>query len=248
MVIGAVIAAAILLTSKGSGIFVPQVDNLPQSQAVAEIQAAGLKAQVVDRSSSGVPKGNVINTNPPGGNSIAKGGTVTVYVSQGAQKIQVPNVTGMQSAAAQQRLASVGLNNVVTQPDAQSTLPQGEVDHMSPQQGSLVDPNQTITLFISGGGTQVPSVIGDTSVQAQTILQNAGFKVQITVTPGPNNQPITPGTVWSQNPQQNALKPAGSTVQIFVQPQATPTPSASTPTATASATATGTATATPPGP
>jgi eukaryotic-like serine/threonine-protein kinase len=234
VVIGAVIAAALLLTSNGSSAYVPQVNGEPQAQAVAQIKSVGLVPQVVDKNSSTVQKGYVIDTNPANGNSIAKGGTVTVYVSSGAQKIQVPNVTGMQSAAAQQKLASVGLNNVNTQPDAQSTLPQGEVDHMSPSQGTLVDPNQQITLFISGGGAPVQSVIGDTPTQAEQILQAQGFKVQAVFTPAPANQPVTPNTVWSQNPAANTVKPTGTTIQIFVQPQATstPTPSSSATTST----------------
>jgi eukaryotic-like serine/threonine-protein kinase len=225
VVIGAVAAAAVLLTSKGAGDYVPQVNNLPEAQAVAQIKAAGLVPQVVSKSDSGVQKGYVIDTNPPGGNSIAKGATVQVYVSSGAANVQIPNVTGMQSAAAQQKLASVGLNNVVTQPDAQSTLPQGEVDHMSPQPGTSVAPSQQITLYISGGGAAVQSVIGDTTVQAQTILQGQGFKVQTIVTAAPASQPVTAGTVWSQNPGAGVVKPQGTTIQIFVQPQATASPS-----------------------
>ena len=222
------------------------MDGEPQAQAVAQIKTAGLVPQVVMKNSSSVQKGYVIDTNPPNGNSIAKGGTVTVYVSSGAQKIQVPNVTGMQSAAAQQKLASVGLNNVTTQPDAQSTLPQGEVDHMSPQQGTQVDPNQQITLYISGGGAAVQSVIGDTAPQAEQILTAQGFKVEAVITAAPANQLVTAGTVWSQNPSANVTKPTGTTIQIFVQPQATssPTPSSSqsttaTPTASASTTSPG---------
>jgi len=250
VVIGAVAAAAILLTSKGAGDYVPQVNNLPQAQAVAQIKSAGLVPQVIDKTDSGVQKGYVINTNPPGGNSIAKGGTVQVYVSEGAAKVQIPNVTGMQSAAAQQKLASDGLNNVTTQSDPQSTLPQGEVDHMSPQPGTLVDPSQQITLFVSGGGATVQSVIGDTTVQAQTILEGQGFKVQTIVTAAPASQPVQAGTVWSQNPGANVVKPQGTTIQIFVQPQATASPSttpSTTPASTPATTSATTPATTPPG-
>jgi beta-lactam-binding protein with PASTA domain/tRNA A-37 threonylcarbamoyl transferase component Bud32 len=248
VVIGAVIAAAILLTSKGSGTFVPSVDNEPQAQAVAAIHSAGLKDHVVMQNDSGVQKGYVIKTDPSGGSSIAKGGTVTVFVSKGVAKVQIPNVTGMQSAAAQQKLASVGLNNVVTQPDPQSTQPQGQVDHMNPQPGTQVDPNTKITLYVSGGGAPVQSVIGFTTVQAQTVLQQQGFKVQVVTTAAPNSQPVTPGTVWAQNPDKGTVKPLGSTIQIFVQPQATATPTPTgTPTGTGSPSPTGTPTTTPPG-
>jgi eukaryotic-like serine/threonine-protein kinase len=244
VVIGVIVAAAMLLTSNGKSYYVPQVDGLPQAQAVAQIRSAGLVPNVVSQNSPSVQKGLVIRTSPPNGNSISKGGTVAVYVSAGAARIQVPNVTGLQQAAAQQKLASVGLNNVTTQPDAQSTLPQGQVDHMNPAGGSLVDPNTQITLFVSGGGVQVQSVIGDTAVQAQQILNGQGFQVTINVDPAPPGQPVPPGTVWSQNPAANTAKPAGSTVQIFVQPQATTSPSPST-TPTSSPTTSATATASP---
>jgi len=153
-------------------------------------------------------------------------------------------VTGMQQAAAQQKLASVGLNNVTTQPDAQSTQPQGQVDHMTPAGGTYVDPNTQITLFVSGGGVQVPSVIGDTAVQAQQILIGQGFQVTINVDPAPPGQPVPPGTVWSQNPAANTAKPSGSTVQIFVQPQASPSPTV-TPTSSPTTSQTPTDTASP---
>jgi len=246
VVIGAIVAAAILLTSNGKTAYVPQVDGLPQAQAVDQIKSAGLVPSVVSQNSTTVQKGLVIRTNPPNGNSISKGGTVTVYVSSGAAKIQVPNVTGMQQAAAQQKLASVGLNNVTTQPDAQSTQPQGQVDHMNPAGGTYVDPNTQITLYVSGGGVQVPSVIGDTAVQAQQILNGQGFQVTINVDPAPPGQPVPPGTVWSQNPAGNTAKPSGSTVQIFVEPQPTTSPSpTATPTSSPTTSATPTTSPTP---
>jgi len=244
VVIGVIVAAAMLLTSNGKTYYVPQVDGLPQAQAVAQIKSAGLVPSVVPQHNGTVQQGLVIRTSPPNGNSISKGGTVIVYVSSGAAKIQVPNVTGMQQAAAQQKLASVGLNNVTTQPDAQSTLPQGQVDHMTPAGGTYVDPNAQITLFVSGGGVQVPSVIGDTAVQAQQILNGQGFQVTINVDPAPAGQPVPPGTVWSQNPAANTAKPSGSTVQIFVQPQASPSPTA-TPTSSPTTSQTPTNTASP---
>jgi serine/threonine-protein kinase len=244
VVIGVIVAAAMLLTSNGKSYYVPQVDGLPQAQAVAQIRSAGLVPSVVPQHNASVQQGLVIRTSPPNGNSISKGGTVIVYVSSGAAKIQVPNVTGMQQAAAQQKLASVGLNNVTTQPDAQSTLPQGQVDHMTPAGGTYVDPNTQITLFVSGGGVQVPSVIGDTAVQAQQILNGQGFQVTINVDPAPPGQPVPPGTVWSQNPAANTAKPSGSTVQIFVQPQASPSPTA-TPTSSPTTSQTPTDTASP---
>jgi eukaryotic-like serine/threonine-protein kinase len=96
---------------------------------------------------------------------------------------------------------------------------------------------------VSGGGVQVPSVIGDPVATAQSILKGAGFNVQVNPEAGPAS--ATPGTVFQQQPSNGTL-PRGSTVTIFVATAAaTPTPTAS---ATASATPTASASATPTGP
>jgi eukaryotic-like serine/threonine-protein kinase len=235
-VIAAIAVVAVMLTgNNGQGTFVPSVNEETQSQAVAAIKAAGLVPQVVPQASTSIQKGLVIKTNPPNGNSISKGGTVIVYVSSGAAKVQIPDVEGMQQAAAIQRLNSAGLTNVNPQSDAQSTLPEGEVVRTNPVQGTYVDPSTQITLFVSGGGVQVQSVIGDTALEAQQILKAQGFQVTTNFDPAQANQPVTPGTVWGQNPAAGSTKPSGSTIQIFVQPQATATPSP-TPSASASPT------------
>jgi len=227
VVIGAVVAAAILLTGGGKGTFVPQVNNLPQAQAVAQVKAAGLVPQVVMQSSSSVPKGDVINTNPPNGNSISKGGTVTLYVSSGAKNVNVPSLQGKTTSQAEQELTSLGLNYNL-QSDPQSTLPQNTVDHTSPVAGTSVAPGSSVTLFISGGGVQVPEVTGIPVNSAIASLQSSGFTYKIDYTPGP--QGTQPGLVWQQQPAQGTTEPKGYQVTLLVQPQATASPSTTPPT------------------
>ena len=103
----------------------------------------------------------MISTNPDNGNSVAKNSTVTVNVSTGAANVNLPNVQGTQGTAAQTQLQNAGFTNVSLVPDPQSTLPSGEVDHMSPAPGSY-PPGQAITLYVSGGGVQVPNVTNQT--------------------------------------------------------------------------------------
>jgi beta-lactam-binding protein with PASTA domain len=101
-----------------------------------------------------------------------------------------------------------------------------------------------VVLYISGGGTQVPSVIGDPQATAQSILTNAGFKVKVVTVAGPAGS--TPGTVFNQQPSSQSTEPAGTTVTIFVaattQPTAPATSASPTPTAPATPTPTATST------
>jgi beta-lactam-binding protein with PASTA domain/tRNA A-37 threonylcarbamoyl transferase component Bud32 len=227
VVLGAVIAAVLLLHGGGKSVYVPQVNGIPQSQAVQQIRAQGLNPVVVDQNSSTVQKGYVINTNPGNGDAINKGGTVTVYVSEGVANVLLPNVQGLQATVAQQKLSNDGFNNVVVKSDPTSTDPSGQVDHMSPSPGSKYPPGTLITLYISGGGVQVPEVTGIPVASATQTLAGYNLTWKIEYAAGPAG--TQPGYVWSQIPTQGTTEPKGFQVVLQVQPQATPTPTTTSP-------------------
>jgi beta-lactam-binding protein with PASTA domain/tRNA A-37 threonylcarbamoyl transferase component Bud32 len=246
VVLAAIIVAVIMLNNGGGGgtANIPLVNGEPYAQAAAQIKAAGLNP-VENKESSSVKAGLVISTNPDNGNSVAKNSTVTVNVSTGAANIALPNLTGSQAAQAEAQLKTLGFTNVTPTVDAQSTAPSGQVDHMTPAPGTY-PPNQPITLYVSGGGQQVPNVVNQTAAEAQAILTQDGFQVTTTSTPAPASQMVQPGTVYNQNPAAQQVEPKGTLIQIFVQPQnatSTPTPSdTNTPTGTATPTDGGTPT------
>jgi serine/threonine-protein kinase len=227
VVLAAVVAAVLLLHGGGKSVYVPQVNGIPQAQALQQIRSQGLNPVVIDRNSSTVQKNYVINTNPGNGDAITKGGTVTVYVSDGIANALLPNVQGLQQQAAQQKLANAGFNTVVLKPDPTSTDPSGEVDHMSPTPGSKYPPNTQITLYISGGGVQVPQVTGIPVASATQTLAGYNLTWKIEYAAGPAG--TQPGYVWNQIPTQGTTEPKGFQVVLQVQPQASPTPTTTSP-------------------
>jgi eukaryotic-like serine/threonine-protein kinase len=254
VVVAAIVVALILLHGGGGSTFVPQVDGIPQSQATAAITNAGLKPDVVQTADSGVTTGLVIRTNPANGNSIGKGQTVFVYVSSGAAKILLPtNLTQQSATSVQNQLTKLGFTSVIQAPDSQSTLPAGEVDHISPTPGTEYPSNTQITLFVSGGSVKIPSVVNDTAQVAATTLKSYGFtNVTTEVTPANPSQMVPPGTVYQQTPQPGTVVPTTQPIVIFVQPAATASPTASasatvSPTGSPTVSPTGTATGTPTG-
>jgi serine/threonine-protein kinase len=228
VVLAAIIVAVILLHGGGGGgsANVPLVNGQTYASASAQIKAAGLVPMKNEESSPSVKSGLVISTNPDNGNSVAKGSQVTVNVSTGAANIALANLTGVQASQAEAQLKSAGFSNVNPVPDSQSTAPAGQVDHMTPAPGNY-PPTQQITLYVSGGGIQVPSVVNQTAAVAQSILQQDGFQVQTNSTPAPADQMVQPGTVYNQNPAAQQVEPKGTLIQIFVQPQNSPTTSPS---------------------
>jgi eukaryotic-like serine/threonine-protein kinase len=223
LVLGVVIGVAYYLLAGGKTYSVPLVDNLPVATAQKDIAAAHLRSTVVDQASSTVQKGLVISSNPPQGNNVAANTLVTLYASTGAAPVTVPDVQGQQENAAQTALQNDGFQ-VSVQTNTTSTEPSGTVVSQSPAPGTKVAPGSKVTIFVSGAAT-VPSVTGLPANSAVTLLQNDGFKVNQVTTPGPAG--TTPGDVWHQNPAANTPEAAGSTVTIFIQPQAaTQSPSA----------------------
>jgi eukaryotic-like serine/threonine-protein kinase len=227
VVLAAVIAAVLLLHSNGKTYYVPQVNGEPRATALQQIRSEGLNPVVVDQNSSTVQTGYVINTSPGNGDAIGKGGTVTVYVSEGTANVLLPNVQGLQATVAQQKLSNDGFNNVVVKSDPQSTDPSGEVDHMTPNPGSKYSPDTQITLYVSGGGVQVPQVTGIPVASATQTLAGYNLTWKIEYAAGPAG--TQPGYVWNQIPTQGTTEPKGYQVVLQVQPAASPSPSTTSP-------------------
>jgi eukaryotic-like serine/threonine-protein kinase len=252
VLVAAIVAAVLLLHGGGgSGAFVPtDLVGESQSAAVSQVKAAGLNPSVQQQTNATVTAGNVISTNPASGSSIAKGGTVTLYVSQGAGKIMLPNVQNDQATNAEQQLHSLGFTNVQQQP-FNSNLPSGEVDHMSPAAGAKYPPSQPIVLYVSGGDIAVPTLTGVPLSTAEAELKSYGFTSQPSVDEanGPVSQNIPVGTVWNQVPAAGKTVPPNTVITLFVQQTAaTPTTPATSATPTGSPTATATPTAPPTSP
>ena len=217
------------ISSSGGNIAVPNVVGQTQAQAQKAIVQAGLVPSVVDKASSSVHKGDVISTSPPFGTKLSKNATVKLFVSEGPASVKVPRVVGETENAATSQLENAGF--VVSQkPQPNSTAPQGQVVSQNPKAGTSVSKGSSITIYVSGGGAQVPSVIGDPMATAQQILSGAGFNVITKTVQGPAG--TTPGNVFEQNPS-GGTAPTGSNVTIFVA-AAAPTPTPTTPSPSAS--------------
>jgi serine/threonine-protein kinase len=220
-----IIVIAYLLLNGGGGKTdaVPSVVGMSQQAAVNSVKKAGLTPKVVKLPSSSYKAGQVFKTTPQFGTKVAPHSTVTLDVSTGPSKIKMPPVTGESESTAQSQLQQF---RVTTKTDPNSAKPAGTVVRQSPKAGTLLLPNSPVTIYVSGGGTQVQNTVGDPRATAASILQNAGFKVQIITTPGPAS--ATPGNVFQQTPSSGIL-PQGSTVTIYVASTPTPTQTATTP-------------------
>jgi eukaryotic-like serine/threonine-protein kinase len=222
-----------LTVSQGPGnVNVPTVLDLSLKAAKRQITKSGLNVgRVVFESSNQIPANNAIGTDPSAGQSVTSGSSVTLLASDGAPKVQVPNVTGDSVSQAKSTLQTAGFS-VTTTKQTTTTTTAGNVISQSPAGNASVAPGSTINLVIAQAPTtaSVPATHGQTAAAATSALQAAGFKV------GETTMPVTDksknGVVLHQTPKPGTTAKKGSTVTIVVGQYTAPTPTTPTTTTT----------------
>jgi eukaryotic-like serine/threonine-protein kinase len=215
------------ISGNGSNIAVPNVVGMSKQAAENEIVKANLQPVPVNQASSNVPKGDVISTSPPFGTKLAKNAPVKLFISTGVATVAVPNVVGQSANAATSTLQAKGFQ--VSQKSApNSTAPANQVVRQDPAAGSKAAKNSVITIFVSGGGTKVPGVVGESQAEATSQLENDGFTVNTQTEAGPDG--FSAGTVFKTSPSAGTVLPPGSSVTIFVAQQQTTSPPTPSPT------------------
>jgi beta-lactam-binding protein with PASTA domain/predicted Ser/Thr protein kinase len=233
-----------LYVSSGPGnVTIPSVVGESRAQAIHRLERAGVTvASVQQRPSSTVAAGLAEGTDPRSGTPVALGTAVTLFVSSGPPKVQVPSLRGDSQAAATQALRQAGLQVAVVRKSSQ-TVPAGHVISQSPAAGAMATKGSTVTIYLSSGPptVAVPDTRGQTLAAARRTLQAAGLKVALRRRAVSSR--ARQGTVIAQIPA-SGRRPKGSTVTLVIgryQPAPPPSrtttqPSSTTPTTTRSPT------------
>ncbi|WP_367305586.1 Stk1 family PASTA domain-containing Ser/Thr kinase [Alicyclobacillus acidocaldarius] len=200
----------------------PSVVGKPVASAVATLEAAGFSRQQIQekfepnlKAASGI----VYQQSPAGNTQVKKTRDITLYVSQGAPKVAVPDVTNEPLDQAKQALVSAGFsaNNIVVQTETSTSVPSGDVISSDPAPGTQVPITSKITLTVSQQQyVTVPKLVGLTLQQAEAAIQAAGLTLGT----------VTPSDLVNQNPLvsyaypyiQGDRVPVGSTINLYVVP------------------------------
>lgn len=109
--------AVALVVSKGAPVDVPDVTGLSAEEATAELEAEGLKAEVLPgRVHSPEAAGDVAEQSPGEGTEAAEGDTIQLTVSKGPRMLDVPDVTGRDVDEARSTLEEAGFEVKVDRP------------------------------------------------------------------------------------------------------------------------------------
>jgi serine/threonine-protein kinase len=162
--------------------------NLPRTEAVAKLKAMGLVSNPIGpKFDEQVPADWVLEV-PEAGKQVAKGGTVTLVISNGPQPRTLPDFAKQTPDQVKAALAGVGLQYAERQ-DYSETVGKGAVIGTEPAAGQPVPKGSVVTTVISIGRKPitVPPLIGQLAADAADKLDALGLKSS---TNGPSNRQV----------------------------------------------------------
>jgi beta-lactam-binding protein with PASTA domain/tRNA A-37 threonylcarbamoyl transferase component Bud32 len=196
---------------------VPGVIGQQLEDAQAAIEAAGFTVRIESQEKDNAEENEVVDQDPDPRTEAPTGSEVTLFVNSGPGSVDVRDVRGRTEADATSLLEDDGFVVTVRQ-QADDDVAAGRVVGTDPPAGSSRPRGSTITLIVSSGpeakNATVPGVVGLSEANATSVLENAGFVVDVQ-----EQEVITPtdeGRVISQSPNAGASRPEGSTVTITV--------------------------------
>jgi len=194
----------------------PSVLGLRQTAAVERLESAGLDTRMGDAAySETVPAGKVLTTEPAAGDRALDGGTITVVLSLGKERYDVPKVRGLGEDRAQDALAETNLEFGESVGVWSEEVPEGTVLGSDPALGTTLRPGTPVDLRISKGPrpVQVRDWTGEDADRAEQSLEEQGLEVERGEAAYSDSVPE--GRIISQTPTGGTLV-RGQAVEIVV--------------------------------
>ena len=222
----------ITVSSGPSPVEVPGVVGQDAEDATRFLQDRGFASELRIEAGSTAPAGQVLRQDPAAGSEVAPSSTVVLFVAEGIQVIEVPDVEGMTLVQATQTLAQLGLV-VSDEPRevASEDIDEGLVVGTDPSPGTLLAPNTPIEISISTGPAlvSVPQLFGLLpDVAAQLLADSDLVLVQPVLTCDLlNATEELVGRIMGQEPMEGVERSPGTEVTACVGrplPATTPLP------------------------
>ncbi|SDJ73281.1 Stk1 family PASTA domain-containing Ser/Thr kinase [Sediminibacillus albus] len=192
------------------------VAGMEYEEAFNELEALNLEVKRETMYSDEVAEGQVIRTDPEAGTEVKEGSTVTVYASDGKEKVSFDDYVGRDFSQIESLLEQSGYKNINAY-EKFSDRPVGEIiTQIQPQPDSEVVPEETNVIFeISKGPEKVTlqSYQGMTESEARNAIEGEGLRVEVTEE---NSSDVKEGTVIRQSPEPFSEVTLDSKVEIVV--------------------------------
>ncbi|MEV0775183.1 Stk1 family PASTA domain-containing Ser/Thr kinase [Streptomyces sp. NPDC050428] len=211
---GAILIGKAVFGGDGGGsdqIPVPQLVGVTLDEAKGLASNASVKVSQSGTDRCDQPKGAICSQTPKSGEKMTEGDTIQVVVSEGAPKVQVPDVADETVEDATKTLREADFE--VETKQVESDQDPGTVVSQKPNGGSEAEKGSTVTLSVAKQAqVSVPSVTDQTFDAAKSQLETLGFTVARTDVD--SDKPVN--TVVGQTPEGNSKAPKNSQVTLQV--------------------------------
>ena len=203
----------------GETIPLPDVTKIRYEDAKLALRAEGFNiVKSEERYDSRFPMGYVIKQVPAPGTLVKSGRRVSVILSKGERRFEMPKIVGTSDRDSKLLLSKFGLRPGQKSYEYSSYYPKGVVTHQSITPGVEVPMNTFIDLTISLGSVPsvfiVPSVEGRTLDDARDIIKQAGLQIG-SIRYQPMNA-LLPETVIKQSLQSGTDVPKDTRINLIV--------------------------------
>ncbi|MDQ0299085.1 serine/threonine-protein kinase [Salibacterium salarium] len=146
--IGAAIAAFTIIPDLliADDVEVPDVSNMTEDQATQELEEAAFMVESERINDDSVEEGSVVRQNPGGGSVVKEESTVQLYVSDGPDTVEMPDLDGVSRDRAEDMLDDY--ENVEFSSSQTSEYPADQIINQDPEVGANVIPEET-TVYLT---------------------------------------------------------------------------------------------------
>ena len=209
------LAAAIFALSTPKDVEIPDVVGLEYEEAKEELEKVNLKAERESIVSDEVEEGFVVKTDPAAGRKVKERSTVTVFVSEGKEKVEFDDYVGQNFSQVERILTNAGYEVIAY--DKISDKPVGEIiTQIQPEPGSKVVPSETTVIFeVSSGPEKVSltSLSGMTKNEAKEYADRNNLKINFKEE---HSDQVEEGKVIRQDPKAGTEVVVGSTIHAVI--------------------------------
>ncbi|WNB90448.1 Stk1 family PASTA domain-containing Ser/Thr kinase [Bacillus sp. NEB1478] len=215
---GAGLASVTLLPSifQLKEVSVPDVVGNDYEDAFDKLKAEGLDVKRQEVFDKEVEDGKVIRQDPAPQTKVKERSLVTLQVSKGPEKENMPDVEGMNIDSAEALLNDKGFTNISKNYEDSDTEPEGTVLSQNPDQDEKVTPSDTtVELTVSSGkpSIQVENLAGLTKEQVSNYANDAGLVVEYSED---FSDSVEEGKVISQDPSPFTQVEKGATISVVL--------------------------------
>lgn len=206
-----------------SKVAMPDIIDMSENDAMIALNQVNLG--IGDRSyesSNDIAKGKIIRAGYETGELIPRNTSVSLVISSGPEKFEMPDVTNRTEAEAAEILKSCNIG-YTTEFSYSDEIEQGKIVSTSPSAGTKVAQGDVIVMYLSQGpefkDVVMPSLLGKTLEEAKLeIERNALIVGEVTES---TSVADTPGTIVEQSVAEGETVKAGTTIHLVVAPERT---------------------------